>query len=273
MYNFQKISNYGTSTPAVARTLPQGSELLGFFFKATSEQKDACKEVLMQLKRHLVRCVEIKDRIASEIQTSRKSIEDNGFDFQARGRAVSLPGVPDLHSNAEAFLQSAKLAIRETAHLVEPFYGEKHDHRFQLFAAWAEMQFGADDDFTKAIRNWEPWVKDIVTRRNAVDHPHDKPGGKLVTYNFDLAGTPEAPILVEPKWGLSGDSESFMQPDMEDIIESIIQIGEEILVGLFYKFKSDIPLVVNEIPQEERDPAFPVRLRVAMPPRGTSEGK
>ncbi len=261
MFQCQKVSNYGTSTPAVARTLPQGSDLLGFF-NATDAQKDACKDVLMELQRHLVRCVEIKDRIASEIQTGRKSIEENGFDFQAHGRAVSLPGVPDLHSNSEAFLQSAKLAIRETARLMTPFYGAEHDHRFHKLAAWSEKQFGAEDNCTKAIRHWEPWVKHIVTMRNAVDHPEDKPGGKLVTHNFRLAGTPEAPMLIEPGWGLSGGSESSIQSDMEAIIEGIIEIGEEMLVGLFYKLKGDFPLAVYEIPQEERDPAFPVRLRV-----------
>jgi len=31
MFQLQKISNYGTTTPAVARTVLQGSELLEFF--------------------------------------------------------------------------------------------------------------------------------------------------------------------------------------------------------------------------------------------------
>jgi hypothetical protein len=43
-----------------------------------------------------------------------------------------------------------------------------------------------DDQFTQIITQWEPWVKQIVDMRNAVDHPAQKPGGKLVTHNFRM---------------------------------------------------------------------------------------
>ncbi len=95
MFQFQKISNYGTATPAVARTLFQGSELLKFFI-VPDEQKERCKAVLFELKRHLIRCVEIRDRISAEIEEARTSVEKNGLQFQSRGQAVSLPGVADL---------------------------------------------------------------------------------------------------------------------------------------------------------------------------------
>lgn len=134
--------------------------------------------------------------------------------------------------------------------MVEPFYGCKHDHRFHKFAAWAEEQFGATDVLTRTIRAREPWVKNIVTMRNAVDHPEDKAGGMLVVHNFRLAGTHDAPVLAEPMWGLFGDPESPISSDMETIIEGCIEMGEEILVCLFYKFKPNVPMVIYEIPRE-----------------------
>lgn len=263
VFQFQKISNYGTSTPAVARTLLQGSEILGFF-SATDEQREAAKSVLHELQLHLVRCVEVRERIATEIEAGREQIAKSGFDFQSRGRSVSLPGVTDLQSNAEGFLQSAKLAIRDTARLIEPFYKARHDHRFHKFATWSEKQFGVEDTFTKALRNWEPWVKRIVDMRNAVDHPSDRPGGKLITQNFRLSRIREAPILVDPAWSLSGEPESLMLPEMDAIIEGIIELGEEILAGLFYKLKHNFPLVICEIPIEKRNPSCPMRLRVTL---------
>ena len=33
---------------------------------------------------------------------------------------------------------------------------------------------------------------------------------------------------------------------------------------LFYKLKDDFPLVIREIPVEERDPSCPIRLRVSL---------
>lgn len=263
MFKLQKLSNYGTSTPAVARTLPQGSELLSFF-TGTDAQKERCKGVLMELSRHLVRCVEICERVAGEIDQGLASIATDGLQFQSHGRVVTLPSVADLHSQAEAFLQSAKLAIRETARLAEPFYEVRHDHKFHRFAAWSQEKFGADDPFTKMIQDWEPWVKAIVSMRNAVDHPEDKPGGKLVVHNFRLIEPPNEVSVLEPMWGLSGGSESPIRADMASAIEGVTQLGESVLVGLFYKFKPPFPLVVIEIPEKDRDPNFPKRLRVGL---------
>jgi len=259
----QKNSNYGTSTPAVARTFFQGCEIMRFFAVSDAQREEA-KTVLRELQRHLVRCVEIRDQIAAQVASAHEEVGSKGLDFHSGGQAVTLPSVPDLQSKAESFLQSVKLAIRETAGQVEPFYRRKLDHKFQEFAAWAERQFGPDDRFTRAVRSWEPWVKRVVTMRNAVDHPEDKPGLKLLTQNFRLSGTPDAPALADPTWGLLGETQSPILADMGEIIERTIELGEDVLTELFYKLKDDSPLVIREIPVEERDPACPIRLRVSL---------
>lgn len=272
MFRIQKTSNYGTSTPAVARTFLQGCEILGFF-RASDAQREEAKGVLHELQRHLVRCVEIRDSIAQEVTTAHEQVKTKGLEVQSSGRAVTLPSVPDLQSRGESFLQSAKLAIRETALLVKPFYGQKHDHRYHKVAAWAERQSGSDDNFTQAIKAWEPWVKRVIDMRNAVDHPDDKPGGKLITASFDLGGTPAAPELLDPTWGLLGEPQRPVVAEMDAIIEGIIKLGEEVLAGLFYKLKDNFPLVIYEIPAEERDPNCPMRLRVGLGPGATARAR
>jgi len=114
------------------------------------------------------------------------------------------------------------------------------------------------------IQDWEPWVKEIIRMRNAVDHPEDKKGGKLVVHNFRLGAPPQELSVIEPMWGLSDGPESGIRADMDTIIESIIQLGESILAGLFYQFKPAFPLVIFEIPEKDRDPKFPKRLRVGV---------
>lgn len=262
VFTSQKISNYGSSTPAVARTFLQGSKILEFF-STTKKQREDAKAVLYELQRQLLRCVEIRDRISREV----KAGHEKGLQIQSAGRVVQLPNVADLQSCAEAFLQAAKLAIRETARLVKPFYGVSHDHRFQKFASWAERKFGATDSFAQALRKWEPWVKHIIDMRNAVDHPSGEPGGKLLTENFKLSGSPEHLSLVDPTWCLSGSPKKPILPDMESIIEGIIELGEEIIAALFQKLKHDFPLVLYEIPVEQRDPSCPIRLRVGWAPK------
>lgn len=66
---------------------------------------------------------------------------------------------------------------------------------------------------------------------HARDHPDDKPGGKLMTANFNLGGSPAAPELVDPTWGLSGQPQRPVVAEMEEVIEGIIELGEEVLIS------------------------------------------
>jgi len=263
VFQLQVLSNYGSSTPAVARTLPQGSDLLSFF-NCTDAQKEECKAVLYELSRHLVRCVEVCDRVRNEVEGSAAKIAKDGISTQSSGRVVNLPSVPDLTSQAETFLQSAKLAIRETARLTEPFYKEKRDHKYHNFASWADAQFGIDDLMSRTARGWEPWVNEVVTMRNAVDHPNCGPRGKLIVKNFHLDSGSPTPTIVEPLWNLTGDPEAKILEEMQNIIEGVVRLGEDVLVALFHKFHPQFPLVIYEIPEAERDPAMPKRLRVGL---------
>lgn len=263
MFRLQKISNYGTSIPAVARTALQGRELLQFFDQP-EPQKTAAMAVLFELQRHLVKCVEIRDDLATEISAGRDQFAADGSKPQVRGNALALPGVGDLQSKAETFLQSAKLALAETGNLTKPFYDVAHGHKYQKFSAWADTQFGAADDFTVLVKSWEPFVRRVVQMRNAVDHPLTEPGAPLRTANFDITlgdGTPE---LVDPTWGLTGEAFRPMLPDFETIIDKSIVLGENVLIRLFYKLRGSPLVEIQEIPMEERDPSNPRRLTVRL---------
>ncbi len=241
----------------------QGRELLQFFDRPEPE-KEAAIAVLFELQRHLVKCVEIRDQLAGEVSTGRAEVESQGFKLQAGGGAVSLPGVVDLQSKSETFLQSAKLAIAETGNLVKPFYGVGFGHKYQKFAAWTETKFGASDDFSALVRSWEPYVKRIVEMRNAVDHPSDAPGGRLNTANFDITSSDEVPELVDPTWGLTGEVLRPMLPDFDTIIEKTIVLGENVLVRLFYKLRSSALVEIQEIPIDKREPSNPRRLTIRL---------
>ncbi|MBK1891093.1 hypothetical protein Undi14_13710 [Undibacterium sp. 14-3-2] len=260
MFRLQKISNFGTSTPAVARTALQGRELLQFL-SCPEPQKEAAIAVLFELQRHLVKCVEICDPLVGEVAAGRAEIESHGFKQAGRG-AISLPGVSDLQSKSETFLQSAKLAIAETGNLVKPFYGVGFGHKYQKFSAWSKTKFGVSDDFAMMVESWEPYVKRIVEMRNAVDHPSESPRGRLVTTNFSITHDVTGDALVDPHWGLTGEPLKPVLTDFEAIIEKTIILGENVLVGLFYKLKGNAPFEIREIPIHQRDPANPRRLTV-----------
>ncbi len=240
----------------------QGRELLQFFDCSDSE-KEAATAVLFELQRHLVKCVEVRDQLATEISAGHFEVDSKGFN-QAGGGVILLPGVTDLQSKSETFLQSAKLAIAETGNLTKPFYGEGHSHKYHKFLAWTQTKFGASDDFSSLVGSWEPYVKRIGDMRNAVDHPTDLPGGRLMTTNFDIRLGATGCELIDPRWGLAGEPLTAILPDFDDIIEKTIVLGENVLVRLFYKLKGNSPIEILDIPLHDRDPDNPRRLKVGV---------
>jgi hypothetical protein len=263
MMRLQKISDFGTATPAFARTFPQGCRLLDFF-QRTPEEKEEAKKLLLELQRHALKCVEIRDQLAKEIAVCRGEVEKNGFTYQSGGRVITLPGIGDLQSRAEMYLQSSKLAVAATGNLVRPFYGVGHNHKFHQFMRWAEKQFGQSDNMFLMVKHWEPVVKRLVKMRNAVDHPENRHGGELITYNFSIDESSTPPDLIDPAWGLTGEMPKPIINDFDNILEYLLLIGEDVMTELFYKFKPDFPLEVQEIPFAKRDPSNPQRLEVGL---------
>lgn len=263
MFQFQVLSKHGASRPSVARTLPQGCDLLEFFV-CDEAMKEGCKKSLYELSRLVSRCVEAYEPVEREVAKNAALLMARGPTTYVQGNAIHLPGVPDLASLAENFWQSAKLAIAETARLVHPFYGVAYDHKYHLLANWAEKKFGKEDVLATTVRHWEPWVKEVVTWRNAVDHPKEVPGGKLETKNFHLASGSSELKVLDPLWNLNGSPERPIAEHMAEVIEGLLRLGEEVMVALFEHFRSSLSIVIVEIPENERDPLFPKRLRVTL---------
>lgn len=154
--------------------------------------------------------------------------------------------------------------MAETGNLTKPFYGVGFGHKYHVFFGWAKEKFGVTDDFATMIGSWEPYAKRIAHMRNAVDHPSESAGDRLLTTNFDITLGDTAPTLVDPCWGLSGEPLRPVLPDFGAIIESTIVLGENVLVRLFYKLKGNVPLEILEIPAHSRNPENPRRLTVGI---------
>jgi hypothetical protein len=217
--------------------------------------------VLFDLQRHLLKCVEIYDDLATEIANSHSEFSTRGTTARPVSH-VLLPGVGDLQSRAESFLQSAKLALAATGNIFEPFYGQKFNHKYNRICPWADKEFGVNDQFAIVLRSWEPFAKRIVNMRNCVDHPDTEPGAPLIIANFTRGVTSE---LIDPSWSLTGEPLQPILPDFTNIIEQATCLGEDVLVGIFYKLRPNNLLKIEEIPPEQRDPACPKKLRVGLP--------
>ncbi|MBU1182650.1 MAG: hypothetical protein KKF00_10895 [Proteobacteria bacterium] len=263
VFKIQQISNYGTSTPSVARTVVQGSQLLQSF-PIDEHLKKLVTSVLFDLQQHLIRCVSPYEQISAEVDEGVKKIQRDGFETQSQGRTVTLPSVKDISPLSESFLQGAKLAIIDCGRIFNPFYGGNFDHRFNKIKAWADNKFGKENNISRCCVHWEPFIIHILKMRDAVDHPHEKPGERLLIYNFSIKDQGKERILHVPKWQLLGDTSIPIVANMAFIIENIIRLSEDVLTFCLLQHRGTFPLYIYEIPEDKRDPNCPIRLGVGM---------
>ena len=212
----------------------------------------------------LVFCIEQSEPIIDAIKAAERDLADGSLTLKPEPNVLRPPSIANLESKAESFLQSAKLALAQATRMTKPLYGQDFGHKLQKMEAWAKTSFGEDHCLVTFARRWQPWVKEVLAMRDAVDHPADKPRGRLHVRNFHVDEKGDDLTLIGPQWCLSGEEMKPMGAVMENIIEGIIQLQEDLLVAVFTDLKSFPFAVLYGIPEAERNPECPIRIRVAL---------
>jgi hypothetical protein len=261
-FTVTQVSNYGTSTPAVARTVLQTRDLIQAF-PLSEEKRLAILDVSLAVQRRLLACQEIADGITREVDEG-KARAQAGLRTQAQGRVVEIPSVLDLQPRAESFLYQAKLALRDIAGLFKLLVGQHFDENYKQFIEWAEREWGADDHIVKMLQqDRQLWLTRVLDMRNGVEHPTHR-AGPLVIRNFTLDQTDPVPALAEPTWGQGEHPFASIVSNMEVICHNLLTLYEDLLSGLLLKLENRGPIDIAEIPEAERDPTMPKRLRVVL---------
>ena len=262
----QKVSDYGTETPAVARCVPQASNLLNAT-KLSAKRREEVLGVILELQRHLLRCLAERKEVESGVVAGRAQMSEKGI---GKAPAYSLPGVPDLKGRCESFLHSARLALHQCGRLVAVGLRDEFDdvpdtgHRFDKLLPWCERTLGADHVLSEMVKNIEPWAAIVVQMRNAVDHPKEGDGNALHVLNFRL-GT-EANTVVDPGWLLTGSPPQSILESMAAIETGLLEVYEELFIGVFECIKATPHIQMVEVPEQKRDPKCPIRFEMALAP-------
>lgn len=260
----KKISDYGTSNPIVARTSIQAKDLMQPY-DLGKEKEDAIFEIyLNEVQPRLIRCMEMSNKICDEVKNNIEEMQKNGLKTQSQGQVLHLPHVTQLTENVEVFLYNSKSVLRDLARIFLPLFGKKFDHsRYNEISDWARVTFGEDSNLHKLIAANQGWIKDVVCRRNAVEHPGGH-SGHLHIYNFELEANGPRNDVVPPRWHRNKDEETLLHADLPVILENILKFSEELLAVSLIQIGSKFPLVIYEIPEKERNPEMPIRLKVTV---------
>ncbi len=260
-FTFQPYLSRGSATPCVARTIPQTSNLV-MAFALSEEKRQAIIGISHELMLRLIACLDQADQVVAQVQAGKDELGTKGVAFNAAGTAAQLPAVVDLRLRVESFLYAAKGALRDIGALFGPFYGKNFDHKFQRVREWLQEAFGAQDQLLATLTADAPWIEQILNMRNAVDHPGTP--SILRVENFKLIALPPRPEVTEPTWRLDDGAKTPIANDMPILIDNLLTLFEGILTDGLMRLQPNGPFVICEVPEGERDPAMPIRLRVGL---------
>jgi hypothetical protein len=267
-FQFKKTLEHGTTNPIVARLSLQILKIL--------EQCDASQDVKVRvgelyinsLQKKLLRCWEIDERFKKEFAAAL----DNYKLPSAANAAVHVPQISRLEEECHNFMYEAKNFIRDLLQVVNQLYGTTFEEasefsrtkKGQSLVEFAEKTFGADDGKTKMLEEAVLMIEELISMRNAVEHPEGL-SGKLVIANFMLGADRK---LDEPTWHREKDGKVVAEPssiraDMEASIHNLLMLGEDVFVS----WASDHLQVqdmmrIAYIPEERRNPDCPIQYTV-----------
>jgi len=163
--------------------------------------------------------------------------------------------------------------IRDLLQVVNHLYGTNFTEASEFYRAkkggqslveFAEKTFGTDDPKTKMLKEAVPFIEEMVSMRNAVEHPDGYSGNLLIT-NFTLDADR---VMVEPTWHREKDGKATGEPssiraDMETLIQNLLTLGEDVLVS-WAADHLQVPdmLRVALIPEDKRNPSCPIKWTV-----------
>ena len=243
----------------MARTTLQTADLIGAF-PLTESKRAELVEIAFAVQTRLLACRDVLDELNSAIADAIESVGPSGVKAESDGRLVTIPGVPDLQARVESFLYQAKLAVRDIGKLYNPLLGQHFKENFKAFADWALTKWGASDPLVVMLESDRGWIGRVIGMRDSVEHPTHR-RGPLRVRNFTLGRRNDETILVPPTWGHESERPVLIAPEMEAIVSNLLHLYEDLLSGLLLKLEGADWLQVVEIPEEQRDPVSPMRLR------------
>jgi hypothetical protein len=269
-FTITKISSHGTQNPIVARLAAQPRQLMDPFNIPEDKKQKICGTLHGGVQHHLLACYDIFSEVKAREDEILRSVMSNGIATQSNGRVASIESIENLERLAHSFLYSAKLALRDIKSVICEFFIEGkskreklEDGHYQNLKDWAEGRFGAQDDFAKTIaEDVSAWIDEVYARRNAIEHPGGK-HGRFYVDNFAGFFDPHEKKWKcrPPTWKRNDAPPGSITEDMRVLNHNILCFSEDVLIHCLLKVPSAIPIIFYEIPEDERDPVCPIRLR------------
>ena len=252
----------GSSSPAVARILLQGREILEAAALAQTVDKPAVVKLLHSCKEEVIVCEKVTARVAGRVEQIMKDIRGGTIKPDKRSRALSaLPQVPNLDADAASFLIHAKRAVGIICRFPSAFLDvPAKDNNFDDLAKTLEKTVSPTAPVTALVRDNAAVVRHLITLRNCQEHPGQK---RTIVANFALL--PDDSI-APPAWHVSGETQpSPVDQDMRAAVQFLVEIAEAMLICLvMHTIDKRFPFLIQEYDPGQVNPKKPIRYRLSV---------
>ena len=267
-FTIQRISDQGTENPIVARVSAQSNSLLDHYTLSQEQRENLHTLIFENIQRKMLLCDGIAKEVTGKINAVQALLDETGgLPSQSNNQAIEVPYVIDLENQIDTFLYNAKSCLKSILGLFSVFLGKYFSEaRYDKAYRWAAREFGEEDPIYLVLKeNHDQWVKKVVIKRNAIEHP-DPNSYILHTDNFKLIQHPETneSSLLEPLWGINDDPKSSIKQDLGIIVGNMLILFETLFLLSLQKIEDLHPLIFREIPESERDPSCPIRYRMGL---------
>jgi hypothetical protein len=254
-------NNVGSSSPAVARILIQGRDILQAAILNEKIDKAKTIQALHACKEALVVCEKMAAHITSQVDTIVGNIQTSGIKHEKLGRAINpLPQVSDLESDATAFLIHVKRSIQAICRLPSMFLlVPPKDNNFYDLGKRLTAAIGDQAPVTRFVLDNASGVRYLIDLRNYQEHPDAK---HTVIDNF--AVMPDGTISV-PMWYVSGETPRPIREEMPAATEFLVQMAEAMLIHLvMHSVDRRFSFIIQEIDSAQINPKMPIKYRLSI---------
>ncbi|WP_157784135.1 hypothetical protein [Bradyrhizobium yuanmingense] len=246
----QKVLDYGSDSPFVAKTLLTAKQLFKKGFLGSDFESAQAIELSFECLKNLAAMSDTASAFSRRDEEEERQLAQ----LQIKDRSLALPSAPHLESRCKEFIQRADHALQALFAIATMFYGSKFKGWFEGLAEEVSRKHKGDVHYIGLMSDVATFCKSIRTTRNCVEHR--KPNERIEVCDFsptsDNAVVPPTIAVYHPK---------FTQPRIPisayttQVTEHIADTFETLIAFMCSRnidASAKIPVQVVELPENQR---------------------
>jgi hypothetical protein len=253
----QKVLSYGTDFPYVRQTLMTARRL--FSNKVLGPAFDY--QTGINLSFEALQDLAAMHDIRKDVRARLDKIAEDLKNLAVERRSMTVPSMGDVRGETKAFVQKADHVAVGLFNIAKLFYGDAIGPRwFVSLHQLTSEKYGDNDGFTKFLDAVLPFLQFVRNARNAVEHPDQAKGVKVIDIALLPSGELNPPSIevIHPETPQPSVPLLTLLEHIADQLAAVFEIMLAHLCGANVQSFAGMPLGIIEY-DENQQKAFKCR--------------